>query len=95
MFRLFWRNHLSLAHWLLNNATLSANELEAVRNVRRKLERNRTCKPSPGQKKWLKKENARGVGIGSCAPASKFALQNASILFEARTASLAAACLYS
>ena len=54
MFRLFWRNHLSLAHWLLNNATLSANELDAVRNVRSKLERNRTWEPSPGQKKWLK-----------------------------------------
>ena len=53
MFRLFWRNHLSLANWLLNNATLSANELDAVRNVRSKLERNRTWKPSPGQKKWL------------------------------------------
>jgi hypothetical protein len=55
MFRLFWRNHLSLARWLLNSATLlSAKELDAVRNVRSKLERNRTLKPSPGQKKWLK-----------------------------------------
>jgi hypothetical protein len=54
MFRLFWRNHLSLTHWLLNNANLSPNELDAVRNVRSKLERNRTLKPSPGQMKWLK-----------------------------------------
>jgi len=38
---------LSVAGWLLNNASLSSNELDLVRNVRSKLERNRTWKPSP------------------------------------------------
>ena len=47
------RNTLSVAGWLLNNASLSSNELDLVRNVRSKLERNRTWKPSPDQKKWL------------------------------------------
>jgi hypothetical protein len=53
MFWLFKRNHLSVAEWLLNDASLSPNELDFVRNVRSKLERNRTWKPSPEQKKWL------------------------------------------
>jgi len=44
---------LSVAGWLLNNASLSPNERDLVRNVRSKLERNRTWKPSPDQKKWL------------------------------------------
>jgi hypothetical protein len=53
MFSLFRRNHLSVVGWLLNNASLSPNELDFVRNVRSKLERNRTSKPSPDQRKWL------------------------------------------
>ena len=53
MFGLFRRNHLSVARWLLANATLSPKELDFVRDVRSKLERNRTWKPSPDQDIWL------------------------------------------
>ena len=74
---LLWRNHLSVANWLLNNATLSPNDLDFVRNVRSKLERDRAWKPGPDQKKWLyalyKRERKRSRRrLGSLAPASIF-----------------------